>query len=240
MNRDDVRMIERGGGARFPREAPHTPRVSSKFWWQQLDRHLSPQPRVLGEVYFSHPACAQQRLHLIVTDPSPDLRWNDPRGDTAGQHFRDGRGQKTSGLRVCRQERGDFSKQFLIVSASLIEEGRAPARLKLQGSVIEFSYLLPSLGLHLAPPARSSRWSQARAKLHSRRTVRGETLRTSAVSSSLSPPKKRSSTIRLLRGSMVDSCSSASSRAINSADRSTDIASASSNETCRAPPPCLA
>src|SRR6516165_7881366 len=43
---------------------------------------------------------------------------------------------------------------------------------------------------------RSSRLSQARARLHLLFTVAGETPTTSAVSSMLRPPKKRSSTIR--------------------------------------------
>ena len=53
----------------------------------------------------------------------------------------------------------------------------------------------------------SSRNSHARARVQSRRTVPTETCSTSAVSSRLSPPKKRSSTTWLSRGFSVSSVS---------------------------------
>ena len=62
-------------------------------------------------------------------------------------------------------------------------------------------------------PWLSSRNSQARARLQSRRTVATETPITSAASSRLRPPKYRSSTTRLLRGSTSSSAFSASSSA---------------------------
>src|SRR5436190_15163614 len=49
----------------------------------------------------------------------------------------------------------------------------------------------------------SSFRSHARANVHSLITVPGDTFNTSAVSSMLSPPKKRSSTISLCRESIV-------------------------------------
>src|SRR5439155_5762465 len=83
----------------------------------------------------------------------------------------------------------------------------------------------------------SSRYSHALARFQSRMTVKGERLRTSAVSSTLSPPKNRSSTTLLLRSSNFARFSSASSKATRSRLRSRDTTTASSSPTARIPPP---
>ena len=62
----------------------------------------------------------------------------------------------------------------------------------------------------------SSRSSHAFASFQSRMTVSTDTLRTVAVSSTLSPPKNRSSITRLFRSSTFASSASASSRATRS------------------------
>src|SRR5262245_23248488 len=54
-------------------------------------------------------------------------------------------------------------------------------------------------------------WSHARALRHSRCTVGADTPSASAVSSMFKPPKNRSSTILLFRGSTADSLVNASS-----------------------------
>ena len=74
----------------------------------------------------------------------------------------------------------------------------------------------------------SSSWGQALTTFQSRITVSGETLSTSAVSSTLSPPKKRNSTTRPFLGSMRASAFSASSSASKSTRGSSEITEASS------------
>src|SRR5438270_11557647 len=59
------------------------------------------------------------------------------------------------------------------------------------------------------PPRLNSRYSHARAKLQSCRTVRGETFSAVATSSSFKPPKYRNSTTLLCRGLRAASLSSA-------------------------------
>ena len=71
---------------------------------------------------------------------------------------------------------------------------------------------------------RSSAASHARATFQSRMTVCGETRRASAVSSTLSPPKNRSSMTSARRGSFSASVFRASSRAQISAARSVPAA----------------
>src|SRR5262250_289678 len=65
--------------------------------------------------------------------------------------------------------------------------------------------LVPFLQFHVVgrspPGALSSRWSHALAVAQSRRTVFGEIWSTSAISSTVSPPKNLNSTTRPFRGS---------------------------------------
>src|SRR5262245_31426222 len=79
------------------------------------------------------------------------------------------------------------------------------ARLMFVGGVVQPLNLPPSLRVHVRAPRWNSRRSHTLANLQSRITVSDEILRTSAVSSTLSPPKKRSSTTRLFRGSTAAS-----------------------------------
>src|SRR5437762_2135165 len=86
-------------------------------------------------------------------------------------------------------------------------------------------------------PLLNESYSQAFARFHSRMTVTSEMCSASAVSSTLNPPKKRSSTTLLFRESMVANRFSASSSAIKSAPRSGEPTIVSSNEILCAPPP---
>src|SRR5882672_8912878 len=85
-------------------------------------------------------------------------------------------------------------------------------------------------GLFLYQALVISRASHAFAYCQSRITVMGDTFNTSAVSSTLSPPKYRISTTWLFRSSRVASLSSASSKAISSAHFSADNRRAFENE----------
>ena len=65
--------------------------------------------------------------------------------------------------------------------------------------VIELLDARPAVSIHRPAPFRSSRRSHDFANCQSRWTVSGDTSRASAVSCTLNPPKKRSSTTRLFR-----------------------------------------
>src|SRR6185503_10897708 len=92
--------------------------------------------------------------------------------------------------------------------------------------------LFPELGVHQLLLRLSSRYSHALALFHSRITVIGATFITSAVSSTLSPPKKRSSTIRLFRSSISARLFNASSSANRSGSLPMGSVIASSSESC--------
>jgi len=82
-----------------------------------------------------------------------------------------------------------------------------------------------------------SRLSQAFASFQSRFTLWGEIFRTPAVSSTLNPPKKRSSITRALRESICANALSESSKAINTRPRCGDMSRSSSRLRRGAGPP---
>src|SRR4029453_8895033 len=107
-----------------------------------------------------------------------------------------GGARKPPAPRVRTQERRDFLAQRLIPSTSLGEEGRAPARLELQGSLIELLDLLPSLRLHLAPP-RPPRDGAKRGPNPTRAAPCAATLRRSGRGSASAPASNQSGGGRL-------------------------------------------
>ncbi len=70
VNRDDVRMIERRGGPRLPRKAPHAPGVGREFGREELDGDFAPQSGIEREMDFTPPASAQRCEQLIPTELS--------------------------------------------------------------------------------------------------------------------------------------------------------------------------
>jgi hypothetical protein len=60
-------MIQGRSGSRLTHEPLHPVRVRRDIQRQNLQRHLTVEPRVVGEVDFSHAAGAQQRKNLVVT-----------------------------------------------------------------------------------------------------------------------------------------------------------------------------
>src|SRR5262249_8882683 len=57
-NREDVRMVERGGGARLLLEAAHASGVPGELGGQQLERDLAAELRIFSQVNFAHPTRA--------------------------------------------------------------------------------------------------------------------------------------------------------------------------------------
>jgi len=65
MEHADVRMIQSGNSLGLVLEALLAHWIGRKLRGQNLDRHVSPQPRVSRSVHLSHPARAQRDLNLI-------------------------------------------------------------------------------------------------------------------------------------------------------------------------------
>ena len=65
--RGDVRMVQRGGRTRLLLEPRETLRVAGELGRQHLDRHLTAEPVVLGQVHLTHTAFADLLDNLVRT-----------------------------------------------------------------------------------------------------------------------------------------------------------------------------
>ncbi len=68
VDRDDVRVVERGSGPGLLLEALQPLRVGGQGGRQHLDRDLAPEPRVPRLVHLSHSPGTQGRLDLVRTE----------------------------------------------------------------------------------------------------------------------------------------------------------------------------
>ena len=203
----DVRIVEGRGGARLAQEAVLGGAVPAVLGRQQLDRHPAPQPGVLGLIDHAHAAGAD----LTDQPIGPELAGHGMRRFTGrlreelGRDLRSRRGQEAPRSFVRDPQGFHLGAELRISGARLIEKGAALLRRTVEHLVEKSLDPLPALGIgrqvRLHSAVRSLRtWKRkARALSQSRLTVRSEVPRVSAVSSSVSPAKNRSSTSRLNR-----------------------------------------
>src|SRR5690606_34332409 len=182
----------------------------------QLEGHalLELPVGALGEVYDAHPTASQAADDAVRANPSTRLGLaahvaHERRDDLAGQIFE----RPGGGIRL--QQRCQLPAQLGITGARPIQESIQMLLLHAGCGMEELLEALPSLWVHLAVGIRfqwasrrgftcphrhqsegsasrlSSRFSHARAIRQSRFTVAFERCIVSAVSSTVSPPKKR-------------------------------------------------
>ena len=65
VDRDDVRMIECGGGLRFLDKATATLLVVQPVGRQHLDGDFTTEPRVPGAIHLAHPPSAERREDFV-------------------------------------------------------------------------------------------------------------------------------------------------------------------------------
>ena len=65
MNGDDVRMVQRRGGAGFTLEALDAIGIGRQVAANHLDRDGASETRVAGPVDLAHATCAEQRKDLV-------------------------------------------------------------------------------------------------------------------------------------------------------------------------------
>ena len=75
VDRADVGVLERGGGARLALQPLEGLRVARQLLGQELQRDASAELQVLGLVDDAHAAAAQLREHAVVRDGLSDHRW---------------------------------------------------------------------------------------------------------------------------------------------------------------------
>ena len=81
---DDVRVVERGGGARFLFEAAKRVGVARQLRTEQLHGDLSLEAAILREVHLAHAAAADEREDLVGSRPSAQRAGIAGRSDRPG------------------------------------------------------------------------------------------------------------------------------------------------------------
>ena len=80
VDRDDVGMIELGGGARLALEALPAVGVAGQFAGQHLQRDAPLELGVFGEVHLAHAALAEQFEDPVVTERAANHAWGNSLG----------------------------------------------------------------------------------------------------------------------------------------------------------------
>ena len=195
----NVGMVQRRCRPRFPHESAVGINLSQRPVSQYLDRNRTVELQIHRTVDGAHAALAQFGGDLIVRDSLSDLeiclvgslRRIQIDGDL-GELF-----QKTPGHLVPGQQTLYLLSQGLVTPTSRGQVFGSIRALPRQSGLENVLHVLPCAGTHAGfslPPGEMALNSQARATVHSRLTVRVEMPKTSAVSSSVSPLKYRSST----------------------------------------------
>src|SRR5262245_21370231 len=238
VNGEDVGMVETGRRARFLFEPADALLLLCEGGGQQLERDFAAEPRVFGQINFAHPTGANQRERFIGAEAPAHERRGLLSAGHLGDHPSHLPGDEALRLLARLQQRFDLAPQLVVIATSPRQEFRAGFGLKLHRGMVQLADPPVLFRCHLEGSFRfNSRNNHASARLQSRRTVLRETLSASAVSSKLSPPKKRSSTPRACRGSIFSNAFNASSSATKSALFSCVKFAASDSETCSAAPP---
>ena len=73
VNRTDVGMIQRSGGAGLPFESCNPDWILANRVWQNLDRNLASQSLVLREIHLSHAAFSQSSEDFVVSERGAGL-----------------------------------------------------------------------------------------------------------------------------------------------------------------------
>ena len=152
---------------------------------------------------------------MIGAESRPDERWFFLFLQSVS-HFQSRSFEKAAGQGPVGQHGHDFLAEVLVLTC--FQKGSALAFGQFERGEVKLRNAMPTVPVHGLSSADLfiSRASQTLARFQSVITVLAETLSASAVSSTLSPPKKRNSTTLLFRSSMVASASRASSRATRS------------------------
>ena len=69
VNRDDVGVVEGGGGLRLLQKPAPAAFVVHPVGRQDLDGDLAAEARIAGAIHFAHPARANRREHLVDAEP---------------------------------------------------------------------------------------------------------------------------------------------------------------------------
>ena len=231
IDRANVRVVQRRQHPRLAFEARDPLRVCKEDVCHDLDGDITAQLRIAGPIHVAHPARAEERKNPMRTELPARERRAVIGSQDVRRRFANRRFEKPLRCVRVREQRLHLPSQRFVVTACRRHERGALANVADKRSVAQVFDTPPALGVCHRPSPSSSRSNQSFANRQSRLTVSGETWSTSDVSSTLKPPKKRSSITRLFRTSTAASASKARSSATTSSAGSGEVTSPSSSVT---------
>src|SRR5262245_44352843 len=126
MNSNDVRMIERGYGARLLPEASDSLGVLSEMRRQQLERHLPFQPRIERQIYLAHSSAPDLAHQLVMANRLPCAQFF--HGQPIGGDFRRRSFDEILGALVEAEQGFNLTPQLIIGAAGFGKKCRALRR----------------------------------------------------------------------------------------------------------------
>ena len=137
VNRDDVRMIERRGGARFALESRASIGIGGERLRQNLDRDVASELRVSRAIHVAHSTGADERSDLVGSKALAGERRR-VRLKDCGRDAVDGRRFEKTGRAVrIGEQRFELAPQRLVGAAGVAQERRALAFVACERGVIE-------------------------------------------------------------------------------------------------------
>jgi hypothetical protein len=108
-DREDVRVVQGGGGAGLCLEAPHAVGIHDEGQRQELERDAATEARVGGEIDLAHPARAEQREDAVGADLAHRTGARRVGGHAARRHPHRGGFDKHRGPPVGREQDFDLA-----------------------------------------------------------------------------------------------------------------------------------
>src|SRR4029079_8048717 len=185
VNGCDGRMIDLRGSERLAPQPLAQRLIRAQYGRQRLERHLASEV-VDGEIDDAHAAASEFANDPIRTERRPFWKCVEISGIESRGCL-----EEVAGGVVRAEKRLCLTQQGRVTGARLLNPRRAGVNGLLQSAVEDRLESIPLPGRHpCAAGAESSVcFSQARAIAQCRLTVAGETPMTSAVSSTVRPPK---------------------------------------------------
>ena len=199
VDRQDVGVVERAGGAGLVLQRRDAVGVPRGMGQQQLDGDVAAEAFVTRAPHLAHATGAEPPIDPIGADPIARLHRPALARNLSGEEVEGGRRQERArpiaGASAGRTPRRGCRRRGRVPTRGTRRAGPPATPPRRRRAVRR------GASGHWASASLRARNNQARAKAHSACTVRAEMPRASAVSSTESPPKKRSSTTCALRRS---------------------------------------
>ncbi len=142
-------MVERGEQARLAFEPRTRARIGGNVCRQALDRNVTLEPRVAGEIHLTHAAGADERLDLVLTQPAPDQRrWLLRRKRPARPVRAPCVSRKPDASTACASSDSTSRRKSASWPHASARKALSLVRGKRQGGVIDLADTLPSVGGH--------------------------------------------------------------------------------------------